>query len=233
MYFLFQFYDRNWTYSICLHLKCGDPLTQPIWINSSPLLFRLSLKWQDHYHEGQLLPLGNICMSASLSSSSSISICHHFIVLFSCFLIPHFILPDTLVLSLILSLCGGWKRMDKLRGTKRATYMKKEKSQRELVWQSFLKIDIQTLSSCHRLCRWDPRTNAYTSKSNELKCDKNKCVLKLRSVTFILSEGTKLPGLLKHVNLCPCTEPSYSESRPVVLKVGTMSPWGEDIVHLK
>lgn len=123
-----------------------------------PLLFRLSLKWQDHYHEGLLLPLGNICMSASLSASFSISICHPFIVLFSCFLIPYFILPDTLVLSVILSLCGGWIRMDKLRGTKRAMYMKKEKSQRELERQSVLNVDIQTLSSCRRLCWWDPWT---------------------------------------------------------------------------
>lgn len=46
------------------------------------LLFRPSLKWQDHYHKGQLLPLGNICMSASLSASFPVSICHPFIVLF-------------------------------------------------------------------------------------------------------------------------------------------------------
>lgn len=50
-----------------------------------PLLFRLSLKWQDRYHKGQPLPLGNICMSARLSASSPISICPSFIVLFFLF----------------------------------------------------------------------------------------------------------------------------------------------------
>lgn len=60
-----------------------------------PFLFGLLLKWQDHYHKGQLLPLGNICMSASLSASFSVSICHSFIVFYPCFLAPSFMLPNT------------------------------------------------------------------------------------------------------------------------------------------
>lgn len=95
------------------------------------LLFRPSLKWQDHYHKRQLLPLGNICMSASLSASFPVSICHPFIVLFSCFLVPSFILPNTLFLSLILSLYGGQKTMHRLWGTKQDICMKKGTSERK------------------------------------------------------------------------------------------------------
>lgn len=73
-----------------------------------PLLFRLSLKWQDRYHRGQLLPLGSICMSASLSASFSVSICHPFIVFFPRLLVPSFIPTNTVFLS-VLSLYAGWK----------------------------------------------------------------------------------------------------------------------------
>lgn len=92
-----------------------------------PLLFRLSLKWQDCYHKGQLHPLGNICMSASLSASFSVSICHPFSVLFPCFLISFFfILLNTLSLSFILSLCFGWKRWISCEEQNRLTIWKQE-----------------------------------------------------------------------------------------------------------
>lgn len=102
-----------------------------------PLLFRLALKWQDRYHKGQQLPLGNICMSAGLSASFSVSICHPFIVLYSCFLCPSFIPHSTLFLSLIPALWGGWKKMDQLWGTKQASYMELLKSQRKAETKCF------------------------------------------------------------------------------------------------
>lgn len=72
-------------------------------------LFRRLLKWQDHYHKGQLLPLGNICMSASLSASSCLNLSSSHCLIFYFFLVPSFILPSTVFMSLIHSVDAGWK----------------------------------------------------------------------------------------------------------------------------
>lgn len=105
---------RSSSFHLCVLVSHGSSLlTLPSRINSPiPLrsvLFRLSLRRQNLYHRGQLLPLGNICMSASLSASFSVSICHPSIVFYPCFLAPSFILPSTVRLSLIVL----WKTRDR------------------------------------------------------------------------------------------------------------------------
>lgn len=79
-----------------------------------PSLFGLLLKWQDHYHKGQLLPLGNICMSTSPSASFSVSICHSFIVFYPCFLLPRLCYPTHPVTHSLVE--NSWSVVRNIRG---------------------------------------------------------------------------------------------------------------------
>lgn len=93
------------------------------------------------------------CLPHSLSQFVILSFSYFLVFSFPILFYPTHSFCHSFSLSRIVVDEKEWISLDE---QQKATYIKKGMSQREVQRQSFLKVDIQTLSSCQCLCRWDP-----------------------------------------------------------------------------